>query len=143
MSKQDKIKDYDSEPVLYCANCYSLKILHEDSIDMDYCGECGCSNFKEASAEEWSELFERRYGHKFIEDSKNVKRSPIFLMSIDKLKSKVYKDSSWKELCTSLYPTFPGGLSRADSVILLFAKLSQDNRLDDLRMKLINQDYKE
>lgn len=142
MSKQDKIREYDSEPVTYCSRCYSLSIVHEDAIDADCCKECGCSDLKTSSVEEWEKLFEGRYGHKFVEASHNLRKSPVFMMSIDRLKKMVYNDSSWKELCKILYPAFPDGISRADSVVLLFAKLIQDNRLDDLRVELINQNYK-
>lgn len=142
MSKQDKIKEYDEEPVMYCANCYSLNIVHEDVIDSDCCGRCGCTDFKTSSIEEWERLYKERYGHKFVENSHDLRKSPVFMLSMDRLKTMVYKDECWKELCKMLYPAFPDGLSRADSVVLLFAKLIQDNRLDDLRIELINQNYK-
>lgn len=142
MSKQDKIKEYDEEPVMYCAKCYSLNIVHEDVIDSDCCGRCGCTDFKTSSIEEWERLYKERYGHKFVENSHDLRKSPVFMLSMDRLKTMVYKDECWKELCKMLYPAFPDGLSRADSVVLLFAKLIQDNRLDDLRIELINQNYK-
>lgn len=142
MSKQDKIKEYDEEPVMYCAKCYSLNIVHEDVIDSDCCGRCGCTDFKTSSIEEWERLYKERYGHKFVENSHDLRKSPVFMLSMDRLKTMVYKDECWKKLCKMLYSAFPDGLSRADSVVLLFAKLIQDNRLDDLRIELINQNYK-
>lgn len=142
MPKQRKINDYDSEPVTYCSRCYSLNIMFEDVIGTDCCRDCGCSDVKTASIDDWERLFAERYGHKFVEAKHDVRRSPIFQMSNDELKSKLFKDSSWRDICKSLYPTFPSWLSKADSIILLFAKLCQDNRLDDLRMKLISSNYK-
>lgn len=142
MSKQDKIKEYDEEPVVFCSRCYSLKIIHEDVFDSDCCGECGCTDVKTSSFKEWERLFKNRYGHKFVEEDHNVRKSPVFTMSIERLKIMVYNDPQWKELCKTLYPAFPDGISRADSTVLLFAKLIQENRLDDLRMELINQTYK-
>lgn len=142
MSKQDKLKEYDSEPVMFCSKCYSLNIVHEDVIDSDCCGECGCSDLKTASIDEWEKLYKQRYGHKFVEAGHDIRKSPVFTMSLARLKAMVYQDSQWKELCKTLYPAFPEGISRADSVVLLFAKLIQENRLNDLRMELINQNYK-
>lgn len=142
MSKKTKIEEYDSEPVTFCSRCYSLNIRHDDSMDLDCCGKCGCTDFRTASVAEWEKLFENRFGHKFIEETKVLRKSPIFLMSIDKLKTKVFNDPSWKDICKTLYPEFPEGLSRADSIILLFAKLSQEGRMDDLKIELINRNYK-
>lgn len=142
MSKKTKIEEYDSEPVTFCSKCYSLNIRHDDSLDLDCCGECGCTDFRTSSVEEWENLYKNRFGHKFIEASRNIRNSPIFLLSMDKLKSKVYNDPSWREICNTLYPTFPEGLSRADSIILLFAKLAQENRIDELKIELINRNYK-
>lgn len=138
-----KKEDYNSDPVTYCSRCYSLSIKHEDAIDSDCCEECGCTDLKTSSVFEWEKLYAKRYGHKFVEASHDIRKSPIFMLSISKLKAMVYNDSSWKNLCKTLYPTFPGGLSRADSVVLLFAKLTQDNKLDDLRIELINKNYKD
>ena len=139
MIQKKKLEDYDSEPVVYCSKCYSLNIVHEDSIDSDCCGECGCSDVKTTSIEEWEEMYAKRYGHKFVEKNHDIRKSPIFLLSNDKLKTKLFNDPSWKEICRTLYPTFPNWLSKADSIILLFAKLSQENRIDDLRVELINR----
>lgn len=147
MSKQDKqVKEQieqkeqeEKDSVDYCARCYSLKIKYEDSIGMDCCEDCGCTDFKTATFDTWEKLYKERYGHKFVEGNKDIRKSPIFQMSNDKLKAKVFNNSSWKEICKSMYPTFPNWLSKADSIILLFAKLYQENRLDDLRMELINR----
>ena len=123
----------------YCARCYSLGIVHEDSIGMDCCKECGSSDLLTSSEEEWERLYKQRYGHKFVEEERDIRKSPIFQMSNDKLKTKVFNDPSWKEICRALYPAFPEWLGKADSIVLLFAKLYQENRLDDLRMELINR----
>jgi len=139
MSKLRKIEEYNSEPVTYCARCYSLGIVHEDSIGIDCCKECGSSDLLTSSEEEWERLYKQRYGHKFITEESNIRKSPIFQMSNEKLKTKVFNDPSWREICRALYPTFPEWLSKADSIVLLFAKLYQEDRLDDLRMELINR----
>ncbi len=139
MLKLRKIEEYNSEPVTYCARCYSLGIVHEDSIGMDCCKECGSSDLLTSSEEEWERLYKQRYGHKFVEEERDIRKSPIFQMSNDKLKTKVFNDPSWKEICRALYPAFPEWLGKADSIVLLFAKLYQENRLDDLRVELINR----
>lgn len=139
MVKGKKLENYDSEPVTYCAKCYSLNIVHEDAIDSDCCGDCGCSDLKTSSIEEWEKLYEGRFGHKFVEKNHDIRKNPIFLLSVSKLKQRVFDSPLCMNLCKAMYPTFPGGLSRADSVILLFAKLCQDNRLDELRIEMIKQ----
>ncbi len=134
-----KQKDYDSEPVTYCAKCYSLKIFYEETVGMDCCKDCGCTDLKTSSFEEWEKLYNGRYGHKFLEAKGSIKRNPIFQMNMDKLKGEVFKNTAWKEICRKLYPAFPQWLSKADSIILLFAKLYQDNRMDELRTILVKQ----
>lgn len=140
MLKQDK--DYDSEPVTYCAKCYSLNIRYEDSIGMDCCGKCGCTDFLTSSYDEWEKKFKERYGHKLIEEKGDIKKSPIFQMTNTQLKKELIKCPSWKLVCRNLYPNFPNWLDKADSIILLFAKLYKDNRIDELKMELIKQDKK-
>lgn len=139
MAKQKNIKEMEPDTVDFCSRCYSLKIKYEDSIGMDCCEDCGCTDFKTATFDEWEKLYKERYGHKFVESKGDIKKSPIFQMSNDKLKMKVSNDPSWREICRAIYPTFPNWLSKADSIILLFAKLYQENRLDDLRMELTNR----
>lgn len=139
MSKRKKLIDYNKEPVIYCSQCYSLGIIHEEAIGEDCCKECGCSDFKTTQIDSWIKLYEQRYGHKYIETNHDIRKSPIFMMSVEKLQIKVYEDSSWKDICKTMYPAFPDGLSKADSVILLFAKLMQDSRLDELKIELINR----
>lgn len=139
MSKRKKLERFDDEPISYCSRCYSLKIKYEDTVGMECCGDCGCTDFTSSSVEEWDKLFQKRYGHKFVEDKGNIRKSPIFQMSNDKLKNLVFQCNEWREICSILYPAFPKWLSKTDSVILLFAKLYQDNRLDDLKMELINR----
>ncbi len=129
--------DYDLEPVQYCARCYSLKIQYEELIDGDCCMECGCSDIKIASIYEWEKLYEKKYGRKYTEKNTDMSKNPIFKLPIEKLKMKIYDNPSWKYILHKIYPRFPGGLSRADSVILFFDKLTKDNKLDDLRTLLL------
>jgi hypothetical protein len=131
-------RDYDEEPVVYCAKCYSLKIKYEEAIDADCCMDCGCSDVLTSSIDEWEKLYEQRYGHKFTVKTHDPKKSFIFKLPLEKLKEKVFKDIHWRDIIQNIYPHFPGGLGRADSLILFFDKLTRDNRLDDLRLLLLN-----
>jgi hypothetical protein len=137
MSQQENLNDYDSEPILFCARCLSLKVKHEETIDADYCGDCGCSNIKEAPFSEWESLYEKKYGHKYCEKGNDPKKNPVFKLPVSKLMDRLFNLQQWRDVIRSLYPKFPGGFSKADSIVLLFDKLAKDNRLNDLRMVLM------
>lgn len=128
-----KKEEYDLEPVAYCKHCYSLKIKYEDAIDGDCCMNCGSTDIGTTDINTWETLYRNRYGHPYTVKSDNPKDSIYFKMSLDKLKTLVYNDQDLHYILHKLYRGFPLGLSRADSVILLFDKLSKDNRIDDLR----------
>lgn len=134
MSEQDKLNDYDSEPVVYCSNCLSLKIKHNDALDMDYC-DCGCTDIKECMPEEWEKLYEKKYGKKYLEKS-DFRKSPIFQMPLSKLMRKVSDSPKWSFIIKEIYGFLPKGLSKADSIIVFFDKLIKDNKLDTLRTLL-------
>lgn len=64
----DYNNDYNAEPVLYCSHCLSLKVLNVPYMpDSDYCDECGSTDIKETSIENWETLYKNKYGHKYIE----------------------------------------------------------------------------
>ena len=138
MSDNERQNDYNAEPVVYCANCYSLKIQHDGQFDMDCCMDCGCSNTLQTDIDTWERLYENRYGKRFITKTGDIRRSPFYRMPLDILKREVCDSLEWRDIIRQLYPSFPRGFSKADSVILLFDKLSKDNRMDDLRMVLAN-----
>ena len=75
MNYQVKSDDYDSEPVKYCARCYSLKIKYEDALDSECCAECGSTDIQEAPIEEWEKKYERRYNRKFIQKTEDPKNT--------------------------------------------------------------------
>lgn len=129
-------KDYDDEPVMYCAKCYSLKIRHEEQTDTDYCMDCGSTEVRTASIDEWERLFQGRYGHKFIEKSTDPKRSLFFTMSIKTLKQRLYNSNNLRYIVQRLYPHFPMKYAKGDLVLMLFDRLYKDNRIDDLRCLL-------
>ena len=136
MPDEEKYNDYDSEPVRYCSECYSLRIKYEEAIDADCCMDCGCSDTKEATIDQWEELYQSRYGHKYTVKNTDPKKSFIFKLSLKELKKKLYDHPAWLKIIQNLYPRFPEGLSKIDSVLLLFDRLIKDGRLDDLRMQM-------
>ena len=138
MPKIKSPEEHDAEPVMYCANCYSLKIKHEDSINADCCGDCGCSNIQTASIDTWEWLYERRYGKRFIGNNKIQKKVPLYRIPVKELKNRMYESDSWRSIILKIYPDFPGGLSKGDSLILFFAQLDRDDRMNDLRSLLLN-----
>ncbi len=142
MPEKDTNKNYDDEPVEYCKRCYSLKIRHEDITDTDCCMDCGSTEVAVTDIATWERLYEGRYGHKFVQKSADPRASIYFKMSIGRLKSEVFHTKPLQELIHDLYPHFPQGLGRSDSVILLFDRLITDNRLDDLRLLLYKENKK-
>ena len=138
----DKTKDYDEEPVQYCARCYSLKIMHDDTTDSDICSVCGSTDIATTTIDRWEKLYKNRYGHKFVSRSNNPRDSIYFKMSIAKLKTKVYYSKYLQPILYSLYPNFPQGLSKSESIIMLFDQLSKDNRIDELRYMLYDYSKK-
>ena len=137
MPENREINDYDAEPVRYCARCYSLKVKYEESLDSEYCADCGCSDILEAPFEVWEQKYEKRYGHKFAVKTEDPKKSFIFNLTTEELKTKVYKSDKWRDIIKSLYPKVPGGLSKADSIILFFHTLLKDNKINDLKFLLL------
>lgn len=60
-------EDYNNEPVYYCSSCLSLNIrLMDNDRKKEYCDECGCTEIKTSHIDDWSELYEKKYGKKFI-----------------------------------------------------------------------------
>lgn len=129
----EKLNEYDSEPVKYCTQCYSLKIKYEESIDSEYCMDCGCSDIAESPIEVWEKKYEKRYGHKFTEKSNDPRKSPIFQLSTSKLMLKVAESAKWDKIIRTIYDHFPRNLSKADSIIMFFDKIVRENKLDRLK----------
>lgn len=63
-------EEYDKEPVFFCASCLSLKIKSVEGM-IDYCDDCGQTNIKTTNIQHWEELYEQKYGHKYVK--KNYK----------------------------------------------------------------------
>ena len=136
MPEQDRNNDYDSEPVVYCAKCLSLKIEHEDNLDIDCCGNCGSTDVIESSFNVWERRYEAKYGKKFAVKNDNPRNSPIFKLSLTKLMAKVSDCPKWESIIKDVYGHFPKGISKADSIVMFFDRLIRDNKLDSLRLLL-------
>jgi hypothetical protein len=139
MTEQDKCNEYNAEPVYYCANCYSLKIAYEDTLDLDCCMDCGSSNIKTTSIENWEALYKRRYGKPFVTKQADYRNHPIYKLSNSDLMVKVAESPEWKKIVYELYPHFPSFLRREDAIMLFFDKLITDNKVDDLKLILIDK----
>lgn len=136
MAHQEKLQEYDEEPIKYCTRCYSLKIGYEDAIDTEYCMECGCSDIAEASIYRWESMYKNRYGHEFLTRNKDPKKSLVYKMPYDKLKEMVNTNPNWKKIIYRMYPKFPRKYNRAETIMLFFDQLAKDNRIDELRILL-------
>lgn len=133
--------DYNDEPVTYCKECYSLKIKYEDAIDGDVCMDCGCTETATTSIDHWVKLYESRYGHKFVSQVKGYQNSLFCKMPVRDLRMKVYRHPKLYDMAKKLYPKFPTGYNKEETVIVLFDKLSKDNRIGDLR-KMLYEDFR-
>lgn len=129
--------DYNLEPVFFCTNCYSLCIKHDDFVDVDYCGKCGCSDIDSTSIYEWEKLYENRYRKKHITICEDPNRIKVNNMSFKELKAFVWKSPEWRHIIYALYPNFSRKLSRVDSIMLFFDLIAKDCRLRDLREVLV------
>lgn len=138
MASEERLNDYDSEPVRYCSKCYSLKIKYDESIDDDYCVDCGCTDISESSISNWERLYEKRYGHKFTQKKYTAKDSSIYKMSLADLKVLVAKSDIWRFAINKMYPRIPT-TNKAEAIILLFNRAIDDNRIDELKMLLIDK----
>lgn len=62
--------EYNNEPVFYCVKCLSLKIRDIPYMsDSDYCDDCGSTNIQQTHIDQWEEMYEKKYGHKFLTKS--------------------------------------------------------------------------
>ena len=62
--------EYNKEPVFYCTKCLSLKIRSVPYMtDSDYCDECGSTHVEQTQIEDWEQMYENRYGCKFLNKS--------------------------------------------------------------------------
>lgn len=128
--------EYDLEPVKFCSRCYSLKIEYENDLDSECCAECGSTDIQEASIEEWEQKYERRYGYKLTQKTQDPSKTYFFKLTTRDLMDKVANSPKWWEIIRGVYPHFPRGYGRTDSVVLFFDTLIKQNKLGELRLYL-------
>lgn len=61
-----KKEDYNSEPVAYCRNCLSLRVMPVDE-ELEYCDECSGTNIDYTDIFTWEEMYKEKYGFYYIE----------------------------------------------------------------------------
>lgn len=63
-------EEYDEIPVSYCRDCLSLKVMNVLGMEEAcYCENCGCTDIAETSLEEWEELYKKKHGFKFLNNT--------------------------------------------------------------------------
>lgn len=61
----DSHSDYNEEAVYYCADCLSLKVVGTP-LGIDCCDDCGSTDIRQTSIEEWEKLYKEKYGKSLI-----------------------------------------------------------------------------
>jgi len=64
----------NSEPITYCKTCLSIKIktvgFEDTEKEVDYCVDCSNTEMGEAHVSEWEDLYEEKYGERFLTEKK-------------------------------------------------------------------------
>lgn len=61
-------EEYDNIQVHYCKECLSLRIMRVAGMeDASYCDDCGCTDTRETSIEEWDALYKAKHGFSYLE----------------------------------------------------------------------------
>ena len=63
-------KKWDDEPVLFCRNCLSLKILNtsNEGEGVDYCDECGSTLIGSTDIDKWKKLYRQKYNKDYVKE---------------------------------------------------------------------------
>jgi len=66
------------QPVTYCKTCLSIKIKTVDiegsEEGIDYCVTCSNTDMDTTHISEWEDMYEEKYGERFLTSSKNTKK---------------------------------------------------------------------
>lgn len=64
----------NSEPIAYCKTCLSIHIkttkMEDTQQVVDYCIACSNSEIEETHISEWEDMYEERYGERFLTSKK-------------------------------------------------------------------------
>lgn len=74
LSEIVKKQEFNNEPICYCKNCLSIQIKrvnfekgsNGEERNVDYCVSCGNTEIEKAHVSEWEDMYEEKYGEKFI-----------------------------------------------------------------------------
>lgn len=63
-----KKADYNNVPVTYCKTCLKLHIKETkvENKTVTYCIDCGNTDLDKAHISEWEDLYEEKYGERFL-----------------------------------------------------------------------------
>lgn len=64
-----KIEEYNNEPVYYCKNCLSLRIMDLNE-KISFCDRCGSTEVGICHIAEWEKLYKNKYGRDHIKQNK-------------------------------------------------------------------------
>jgi hypothetical protein len=60
-------EEYNNIPVHYCKECLSLKVMRVGGMEEAcYCDDCGCTDIKQTSIEEWEQLYRKKHGFTYL-----------------------------------------------------------------------------
>lgn len=69
-TEQSPKEDYNKIPVHYCKECLSLAVMRVARMDdACYCDACGSTDIEQTSIEEWEELYKKRYGFRYLDNT--------------------------------------------------------------------------
>lgn len=69
---------FENEPITYCKTCLSIHIktikfdkgLDGENREVDYCVPCGNTDLDTVFLSEWEDLYQEKYGERFLTDKK-------------------------------------------------------------------------
>lgn len=131
---------YNDIPVKYCSKCYSLQIGSIEGLeDSDYCMHCGSSEILEGNIYAWEELYEKRYGHKYVEVSRSPRQAYLDSLSLTELKRLVYNNNKCFEVIKTMYPVYPFLDGKLETCMEFFELIARDKRIEELKKLLIDK----
>lgn len=70
--QEELIKEmYNQEPVFYCKNCLSLRVIAIPGIDdSEFCDECNATDIDVCDIETWRNMYKERYGRDYLSKDK-------------------------------------------------------------------------
>jgi hypothetical protein len=130
-------EEYNSDPVYFCENCYSLYIKHDDFLDADYCAKCGCSNIVCTDIKDWEKLYENRYKRKLVTRAGDPNVIKVYGMTWKEIKQFICDSPKWESIVCRMYPHLRNRYGRADTLMMFFDLVTRQNRINELKDVLV------